>query len=121
MDLDLSFSQTNTKDITILSNTASVKASVKNIILTERGTAIFSPYFGTSIKKYLFEIADANLANDLIEEIKSALTIWENRIKIDKIDVSLEDDEITLTVTIVYTIIQNNVQDTITTALVRDR
>jgi phage baseplate assembly protein W len=120
-DLDLSFSQTNTHDITILNTKAAVKASVKNIILVERGTAIFQPYFGTSLSKYLFEVADKSLGNEILEEIKTALTLYEPRVRIEKIEVVLEDDEITLSVNLEYTIKQLEETDSITISLIRDR
>ena len=121
MDLDLSFSQTNTHDITILNTKQSVRASVKNIILTERGTAIFSPYFGTSLSKYLFEVADKSLGTDIIEEIKSSLNLWESRITVDSVNVFLEDDEVTISVSIEYTINSLEQSDTINISLGRDR
>jgi phage baseplate assembly protein W len=119
--LDLSFSQTNSHDITILNTKAAVKASVKNIILTERGSAIFQPYYGTSLSKYLFEVADNNLGNEILEEIRTSLTLWENRVIIEKIEVILEDDNITLSVYLEYTIKQLEETDSFTVNLVRDR
>jgi phage baseplate assembly protein W len=122
MDLDFSLvKHPNTDDIMVLNDVQSIKNSVRNLILTNKGERIFQPYIGTTLSNVLFEIADSDLGDTIIDSIKSVLSLFEPRIVVDSILVSLEDDDITLSVQIYYTILSTNVKDSVTQTIFRGR
>jgi phage baseplate assembly protein W len=118
MDLNLSLTKNpQNNDLLMLNDNQSIRSSIKNLILTNKGERIFQPYLGTNLNKLLFQIADVELANDLIEQIKSVIYLYESRVTINSIDVFLEDDNMTLSATIEYTINFSGVADNITTII----
>jgi phage baseplate assembly protein W len=122
MDLEFSLIKNpNTDDLMVLNDIQSIKNSVRNLILTNKGERIFQPYIGTTLSNVLFEIADSDLGDTIIESIKTVLSLFEPRIVVDSILVSLEDDNITLSVQIYYTILSTNVKDSVTQTVFRDR
>ena len=122
MDLEFSLIKNpNTDDLMVLNDIQSIKNSVRNLILTNKGERIFQPYIGTTLSNVLFEIADSDLGDTIIESIKTVLSLFEPRIVVDSILVSLEDDNITLSVQIRYTILSTNVKDSVTQTVFRDR
>lgn len=55
-DLESSFFTTSgKKDVSLITDEDSVKTSIKNILLTDRGERFFNPTFGSNIKALLFE------------------------------------------------------------------
>ena len=92
-DFDLSFiSHPNTKDITILKDIDSVKQSVKNLILTNKGERPFNPRLGSKIRALLFEPVDEFTAFDIKEEVLITLNNFEPRIVVTNIEVISEPD-----------------------------
>ena len=54
-DLPLDFTPNPvTGDVRPITNEVAIKRSIKNLILTQKGTKPFMPDYGTIIKKYLF-------------------------------------------------------------------
>ena len=64
-------------------NVESVKQSIRNILLTRKGTRLFNSEFGSDINKYLFDIMDKVTAFGLLNEIVTAVERWEPRVKIN--------------------------------------
>ena len=122
MDLNLSLTKSlQNNDILVLNEQQAIRNSIKNLILTRKGERIFQPYIGTSLESLLFEIIDENTADTIIEQIKKLISIYEPRIFIDSIEVFEQDDRITLSVSILYTILKTNTQDSFNTLLVSNK
>lgn len=87
-DIDLNFSRNPvTNDVSILQDAASIKAAVKNLILTDAGERPFNPTLGSSIRGLLFEPASPIIASEIEARIRTVLRNFEPRVKILQIDV----------------------------------
>lgn len=100
-------------------NEESVKRSIKNILLTNRGERVYNPLFGSDLNKMLFE--NFTPANDQIvaDLIKNAVNNFEPRANIIEILVTSDIDLNSLYVTIIFSVI--NKSEPITLDLVLNR
>jgi phage baseplate assembly protein W len=76
---------------TSATNVAAIKQSIKNILLTPKGSLPGKPNFGSNIHQLLFSQMDGltmSVAQSFVEE---ALREFEDRIVIESIDVIKED------------------------------
>lgn len=87
-DLDF-FLNKNTvnNDIKIKTEIDSVAQSVKNIILTDTGEKMFSPFFGGGIPNLLFETLDWREIILVKEQLKTTLRLYEPRILVKSINI----------------------------------
>lgn len=83
------------KDLTTISTSAvnlnAIKQSIKNILLTRRGSVPGKPYFGSDIYNIIFQQLDhltISIAKNYIEE---ALDNFENRINVKDIDIKKDE------------------------------
>lgn len=87
-DLDLNFSKHPiTKDVSLKLNEYAIIASVRNIVLTNRGERRFTPDFGSTVLQMLFEPLDDITAINIKNEIVTSITNYEPRVKIDFVNV----------------------------------
>jgi phage baseplate assembly protein W len=106
------FNQTNI--INDIIDSDSIKASVQNIVTTERGTIPGFPEFGCKIKSMLFEQIDVFTITVMKTIIENALLIWEPRITNININIQSVPEFQRIIVSIGFTIRQSQVQDNIT-------
>jgi phage baseplate assembly protein W len=66
-----------------------IKASIMNIVLTQKGSIPGYPEFGTNVYKYLFEPLTMFTKISLADEIKSAIYKYDNRVS--NVNVSIVD------------------------------
>lgn len=76
-----------------LSDINAIKNSLHNIFTWSYGERILNPEFGTKLKQYLYEgITDFN-TEAIMAEIRSAISQWEPRVRIEKVvNVNTIDD-----------------------------
>jgi len=87
-DIDLNFLRNPvTNDVSILQDAASIKAAVKNLILTDAGERPFNPTLGSSIRGLLFEPASPIIASEIEARIRTVLRNFEPRVKILQVNV----------------------------------
>jgi phage baseplate assembly protein W len=88
-DTSLSF-QVNplNKDLIALKNETAISRSVKNLVLTNRGERFFDPFYGSRIKKLLFENMDEITAKYLEDEIKFVINNYEPRVSLNFVEVT---------------------------------
>jgi phage baseplate assembly protein W len=67
-----------------------IDQSIQNILLTAKGEKPFDPDFGSNLRRLLFELNTSVTASMVENEIKSALRIYEPRVKVR--DVKLYDN-----------------------------
>lgn len=114
-DLAVSFlSNPSTGDFGIVKNENAIKQSVRNLILTILGERPFQPVVGSQVKGLLFEQWDVFSADSIRSEIMNCLERLEPRIEVT--NVSLEDESETnaISVSIDYTIVGEELVQTIT-------
>lgn len=114
-DLNLAFTpHPITGDVSPLTDETAIRRSLLNLIKTKKGTRPFRPDFGSNVYNYLFQsgpFVEDSLNRDLYETI----TRYEPRVIVNRIQSSINDDEIKIEV--FYTIrnvsINTNLETTI--------
>lgn len=83
-----------------------IKASVIQIITTQRGERVMRPTFGCNAFSYVFESNTGDFRTDVEREIRQSLATWETRVRVDGVTVSSDDvtEPGQILITIVYTI-----------------
>lgn len=113
-DISLSFSRHPvTNDILIIKNEDAIKKSVMNLTRTIIGERFFNRLLGTTISNSLFELKSQELEIVLTEEVKTLLTNFEPRIKVNYVSVDSDPDSNELNIQIVYDIIGQSVNQEI--------
>ena len=121
-DINLMFSpQPYTKDISTLSNEDAVKASIKNLVLTNNYERLFHPEIGCQVNSLLFENLDGPTLAAVQYTIQNTLDKFEPRATIT--DITVTDDSSVNAISIQITFILNNTTQpiTVTTTLNRLR
>lgn len=117
---DMSKSVVNT-DLARLVDEQSVKESLKNLILTNRGERLFQPEVGCDIRSLLFD----NITPDTLiiakELIKTTIQNYEPRVGLIGVDVVGGIDNNTITITIIFNIINREEPVVLTVTLDRVR
>jgi len=97
-----------TNDIPALSDVDAVKSSMKNILLTDRGTRVFNPNFGGNIRKFLFENKFSPALTKLVEEeVIRAINTYEPRVTLESVECIMPMDDNIMRVIINFYIINN--------------
>lgn len=118
-DLPLDFTPNPvTGDVRPVTNEVAIKRSIKNLILTQKGTKPFMPDYGTNIKKYLFSSLNPFEIVDMEREIANAIQRNESRIILKKVE-ALADNNHGVKITVEYTIKNMNLESSLTTTLQR--
>jgi phage baseplate assembly protein W len=120
-DIDLTFTKRPSGDIYKKSDSAAVKQSVKNIIATGRLEKPFEEDFGADITSMFFELADENASENVSESIDNALYVYEPRAEILDIDVNLQPDKNSLSVTVTFKVVSTEEIITLNTFVSRLR
>lgn len=124
IDLDLSFAKKQTTgDVYKKQNAAAVKQAVKNLLMTNQNEKPFQPYFGANLSRFLFELADEDTEEDIQEEIRNVIEVYEPRVDLGSLQVTtrLLADFNSLEVTVVFRVINTNEVVDFTTVLSRLR
>jgi len=89
-DVSFSFIHPATGDLLLATDIEAVKNSIKNIVLTPRGTRPFFPEFGTRVSRLLFELASPITASQIRDEIIDGVQKFEKRVS--AFQVRVDDD-----------------------------
>jgi len=120
-DLDLSFSVTPKGNLYKKTSVASVKQSIRKLLLTNRGDIPFQPLLGADLNRILFELS-ADLDEDDIETIVTE-TIRRYEPRVGKLEVraDMREDQNALTLYIVFQIVENLRTETMEVSISRIR
>ena len=75
-------------DLALKSNEESIKESLKNLILTDRGERLFQPNLGCDVRASLFENATPVTLKILEERVKDVINNFEPRVSLIDVDVT---------------------------------
>jgi phage baseplate assembly protein W len=108
-------------DVSRYTDEDSVKESIKNLLLTDTGERLFNPSLGSNIRRMLFEnILYPETRYIIKESIGTTITNFEPRCNLISVDVSdISNDQNSVTVTVMFSII--NIQTPITLNVVLSR
>jgi phage baseplate assembly protein W len=107
------------KDLVRNTNEEAIKSSIFNLLMTNRGDRLFDSTIGSDIRSLLFENFSLSTEEVLIDLIKTTISNYEPRAKVDDVFVISQDDSNALVATVVFHII--NKQEPITLEIVLNR
>jgi len=79
-----------------------ISSSLKQLILTNKGERVMMPDFGTTIRSSLFSLMDETRRREMKEEIQSAVASYEPRAILKSVEISFEDSQHQLTISIAF-------------------
>jgi len=121
-DLDLTFNRMPvTNDIALSYDEQAVIRSVRNLLLTNYYEKPFQPNIGSNIDKLLFEPVNSLTAGLIADEIKTVVTNYESRVKIDTITVKPNLDGNSFTASVQFFIGNNTSPTAVNLFLQRSR
>lgn len=107
------------KDVVRNTNEEAVKRSIKNLLLTNRGDRLFNPTLGSNIRSLLFELDTPATEQILQDYITTTIENYEPRALVSEVRVLSDDDNHTISATIVFSII--NKQEPVILELILNR
>ena len=121
-DLDLNFTKHPvTKDVVRKFDEEAIKASVKNLVLTQNYERPFHSEIGSQIRGLLFEPATPMLNITLKRAITDTIINFEPRVRLDEVLVTVSPDNNEVYVSIEFTIINTTRPVTVDLILTRTR
>ena len=96
-----------TGDIAKLSNVEAVKASVRNLINTNKGERPFHPEIGSNIRRALFEPMSSAVSSSIKTFVRDMIETYEPRAELVSVDTSEDFDNNTYNVTITFYLINS--------------
>jgi len=94
-------------------NKRAVKSNLMHLLLTNKGERLYSPDFGTDLKKYLFEPNIVTVQNDIRDEIQKAIDRYIPNLKVDRLEVlPIEGSDHSVIVKLEYTITNGTFTET---------
>ena len=106
-------------DLALKRDEESVKESIKNLILTNKGERLFQPLLGSNVTAQLFENNTPAIIKIIEEQIKSTIEDYEPRAEIVDVIVKSNIDGNTIEVTIVFYV--KNVEQPISLSVFLER
>lgn len=121
-DLDLDFiPHPVTGDVVKKTGSDAIKRSVRNLILTNYYERPFRSYIGSNVQKLLFENMNPLTETFLKDAIHEVITLYEPRVNIVEIVISVDLDSNGFNVRLTYVIVNHNQPVTINLFLERIR
>lgn len=121
-DLDFSFAKNPvTKDLQTVTDTKAVKNAVKNIVLTNFYERPFQPWFGTGMRRLLFEPITPVLLVNVKQKIELSLKNHEPRIKVEEVRVAAMPDRNALDISIFFRLLNGSKVMNLSLSLERTR
>ncbi len=94
-------------------NKRAVKSNLMHLLLTNKGERLYSPDFGTDLKKYLFEPNNVSVQNDIRNDTQKAIYRYIPNLKVDRLEViPLEGQDHSVIVKLEYTITNGTFTET---------
>lgn len=110
-----------TKQITRKTNTNAVKQALRNLILTNRYERPRQPLLGGNIYNYLFEPFGPIVVDGIRDTIKTLIENYEPRVKLLSVDVSNDEDNNALEITISFNVATSTTAENLEITLYRVR
>ena len=94
---------------TLVSEDEDIREAIVIILSTVPGERVMRPEFGCGIHNYIFSVINSSNLMMIEEEIKSALILYEPRVRIEEIQADADaSEEGKLTIKIEYTVLSSN-------------
>jgi phage baseplate assembly protein W len=79
-----------------------IKSNIINFVLTNKGERPLQPIYGTTLRKYIFEIIDSNTLTEIEDLLKVELALNFPMVTFQKITASSNYDQNSITISIYY-------------------
>jgi phage baseplate assembly protein W len=96
-----------TKDVSRARNDQTIKQSIKNLVLTNYGERLFQPTIGSRVNYSLFEPNDIFMQNDLENSITQVISQNEPRAIVNSVDAIPTNQDDSVSINIVFSLINN--------------
>ena len=121
-DFDISFRKNPiTGQLNVLKNSDAVKRALRNLILTDRFERPFRPFYGSDVRKHLFDNFDVLTESSIRDAISRAIIEHEPRVELLDVVTAARPDQHSLEVTIYFRVINEAEQQELTLVLERIR
>jgi len=100
-------------DILRKTDAASVKQSIKTLLLTNRFEKPYQPGFGANLSELLFELIDETTGDEMIDRIINAIETYEPRAKILDLAVNASPNYNTVSVVLEFRVVNTQISDTL--------
>jgi phage baseplate assembly protein W len=105
-DLNITFNKHPvTGRLPLLENNDAVIRAVKNIVLTNHYERPYQPKFGANIRAKLFEHIDEFTVHEIKRDIEVALKNFETRVIVNDIKVIADEERNGVSVTLIFTVV----------------
>lgn len=89
----------------------SIKTSLINYLLTNKGERYLNPSFGSTLREKLFENINSDLEGEIQSLVKNALEVYFPRVKANKILIESDTDNNLIKFYLSYSIANSNITD----------
>lgn len=96
----------DTGDVLRKTDLEAVRQSIKNLLLTNRYEKPYRPNYGGDLSGLLFELANENTGNQIIQKVKSAIQRYEPRARILSVKVTSSPDLNQVSVIVEFRVVQ---------------
>ena len=90
------------KDLTVLKDEDSVKESIKNLILTDRGERLMQPNLGGNVTGMLFENITPSTLRLMEDRVRTTIELYEPRAELQNVAVTANIDGGTVNIRITF-------------------
>lgn len=101
---------TNTRS-TLLSDLEAVRSNLKLTLQSERLSLFGDPFFGTQLKRLIFEQSHSIVVDLVVDEIYTTIITFIPQVYLSREDIELTTNGVDLFVTIRYVYLPNNTSD----------
>jgi phage baseplate assembly protein W len=121
-DIDCTFTTSpTTKALYKKTDAASVRQAVKNLLMTNRGSIPFRPYFGGDLEGMLFSLSTELNESDIEDTIRLTIKNHEPRAEVREVTARFNEDTYSLKVTLVFGVVNTQKVVTMDLTIARSR
>ena len=121
-DIDCTFTpKPTTGDIYKKTDAAAVRQAVKNLLMTDRGSIPFRPYYGGNLEGMLFALSTELDEDDIENAIRLAIKNNEPRAEVREVSALFNEDTYSLSVRLVFAVVNTPKVVTMDLTIARSR
>jgi phage baseplate assembly protein W len=121
-DIDCSFERNvYTNDVHKKTEAAAVRQSIKNLLMTNRGSVPFKPVYGGNLESFLFQLDTEIETYDIEEAVRTQIELFEPRAVLRRVTANIKGDYNSVSLTIVFQVINTPKVVTMELAISRAR
>ena len=121
-DIDCSFERNPwTNDVFKKKEAEAVQQSIKNLLMTNRGSVPFKPVYGGDLESFLFQLDTEIDSYDIEEFVRTQIKLFEPRAVLRSVTANVQGDYNAVSITIVFQVINTAKVVTMELAISRAR